>query len=402
MPRKIAKTDPVPAPATSGTASITRSLLDWYDRHRRILPWRAGPGEEPDPYRVWLSEIMLQQTTVAAVKPYFARFLTLWPTVADLAEASSEAVMREWAGLGYYARARNLHACAKAIVARFDSHFPQTEAALRDLPGIGDYTAAAVASIAFGEAATVVDGNVERVIARLFALETPLPKARPEIRRLAAALVPTDRPGDFAQAMMDLGATLCTPKSPACAICPVRPACRAQAIGLQQVLPRRLPKPMRPQRFGAAMVLRRPDGSMLVRTRPASGLLGGMTEVFGTDWAEVAASPAALERLADLGLARRGTVDHVFTHFALRIDVYAGRTSRLDAPAGWRWVAKEDIGSEAFPNLMAKVIAAAEGSTVPAADADRLQLPGLAVAREQDGGAGRQRGKANGTQRTRE
>ncbi len=400
MPRKIARADPVSVADDAVAATITRSLLDWYDRHRRILPWRAKPGETPDPYRVWLSEVMLQQTTVAAVKPYFARFLSLWPTVADIAEAPSEAVMREWAGLGYYARARNLHACAKAV-ARFGGRFPRTEAALRDLPGIGDYTAAAIASIAFGEVATVVDGNVERVIARLFALETPLPEARPEIRRLAATLVPRDRPGDFAQATMDFGATLCTPKSPACAICPVRPACRAQALGLQQRLPRRSPKAMRPQRFGAAMVLRRPDDAVLVRTRPASGLLGGMAEVFGTSWTEVAVSLATLKQMADLGLARRGTVDHIFTHFALRLDVYAGRTSHIDAPAGWRWVSKENLGSEAFPNLMVKVLALAAGSAAPAPDPDRLQLPGLAAPRERDSGAGRQRDKAKGTKKTR-
>ncbi|HEX4765504.1 MAG TPA: A/G-specific adenine glycosylase [Lichenihabitans sp.] len=401
MPRKIERADPVPAAAPAGASSITRSLLDWYDRHRRILPWRAKPGETPDPYRIWLSEVMLQQTTVAAVKPYFARFLALWPTVADLAEAPSEAVMREWAGLGYYARARNLHACANAVVVHFGGRFPPTETALRALPGIGDYTAAAVAAIAFGEAATVVDGNVERVVARLFALETPLPEARPAIRRLAATLVSADRPGDFAQATMDFGATLCTPRSPACAICPVRRECQARVRGVQQDLPRRSPRAMRPQRFGAAVVLRRPDGAILVRTRPSSGLLGGMTEVFGTDWTEAPPALSGLEALPDHDIAWRGTVDHVFTHFALRLDVYAGRTSRLDAPVGWRWVAKADLGSEALPNLMVKVLALAAGSPVPAADPDRLQLPGLVAVREQDGGAGRQRAKADRTKKVR-
>ena len=402
MPRRIVRAEPAPAATDAVVATITQSLLDWYDRHRRILPWRAGPGETPDPYRVWLSEIMLQQTTVAAVKPYFARFLSLWPTVADLAAASSDAVMREWAGLGYYARARNLHACAKTVVARFDGRFPRAAAALRELPGIGDYTAAAIASIAFGEVATVVDGNVERVVARLFALETPLPQGRPEIRRLTATLVPRDRPGDFAQATMDFGATLCTPKAPACAICPVWMECQARARGLEQNLPRRSPKAMRPQRFGAVLVLRRSDDAVLVRTRPASGLLGGMTEMFGTEWTELEACLLDLERVADLEWARCGTVDHVFTHFALRLDVYAGRTSRLDAPAGWRWVGAKDLGSEALPNLMVKVLALAAGSAAPAADPDRLQLPGLALALKQDGGAERQRAKAKGTEKVRQ
>ena len=213
----------------SASPAVTAALLAWYDRHRRALPWRALGGARPDPYAVWLSEIMLQQTTVAAVKGFYARFLALWPDVGALATAPREAVLKEWAGLGYYARARNLHACAAAVVERHGGRFPDTEVELRALPGIGDYTAAAVAAIAFGRVATVVDGNVERVMTRLHALETPVPAARPEIRRRTAALVPGDRPGDFAQATMDLGATICTPKSPACVLCPLAPSCAARA-----------------------------------------------------------------------------------------------------------------------------------------------------------------------------
>ncbi len=230
---------------------ITTALLDWYDRHRRDLPWRAKGAAIPDPYGVWLSEVMLQQTTVAAVKSYYARFLALWPDVTALAEAPRDKVLKEWAGLGYYARARNLHDCAKAVVAQYGGRFPPTEAQLRGLPGIGDYTAAAVAAIAFGQNATVVDGNVERVMTRLFAVDMPLPAARPAIRRLAAALVPSGRPGDFAQATMDFGATLCTPKNPACAICPVGSACKARVAGTQTLLSRR-GFPRRPCRSGSA------------------------------------------------------------------------------------------------------------------------------------------------------
>ncbi len=355
--------------------AVTAALLAWYDRHRRALPWRAVGGAEPDPYAVWLSEVMLQQTTVAAVKGFYARFLHLWPDVASLAAAPREAVLKEWAGLGYYARARNLHDCAAAVVARHGGRFPASEAALRALPGIGDYTAAAVAAIAFGEAATVVDGNVERVMTRLEAVETPIPAARPEIRRLTSALVPEARPGDFAQAMMDLGATICTPRSPACAICPLSDPCAARGAGTQMRYPRRLPKKATPRRFGAVAVVERDDGAVLVRTRPSKGLLGGMTEFFGSDWGAEAPAPAALAQASGATLRSVGRVEHVFTHFALTLDVYRGRSAAGTTPEGCRWVGREALAREPIPNLFVKVWDAAS-AVVPVVP-DGLRLVGL-------------------------
>ncbi len=338
--------------------ALTTALLAWYDHHRRALPWRALGKAKPDPYAVWLSEVMLQQTTVAAVKAYYARFLALWPDVAALAAAPREAVLKEWAGLGYYARARNLHDCAAAVVERYGGRFPSTEVELRALPGIGDYTAAAVAAIAFGEAATVVDGNVERVVTRLYAIDTPVPPARPEIRRLTAALVPPGRPGDFAQATMDLGATICTPKSPACAICPLTGFCAARAAGTQALYPRKLPKKINPRRFGAMAVVERADGAVLVRTRPAKGLLGGMTEFFGSDWGTATPSLDALEAASGATLRQVGQVEHVFTHFALTLDVYRGASSG-HTPEGYRWVGPAQLAREPIPNAFVKVREAA-------------------------------------------
>ena len=362
----------------SASSALTADLLAWYDRHRRALPWRALGDARPDPYAVWLSEVMLQQTTVAAVKGFYARFLQLWPDVAALAAAPREAVLKEWAGLGYYARARNLHDCAQAVMGRHGGRFPATEAELRALPGIGDYTAAAVASIAFGEAATVVDGNVERVMARLHAIEAPIPAARPEIRRLTGALVPRDRPGDFAQALMDLGATICTPKSPACAICPVSAFCAARAAGTQALYPRRLPKRATPRRFGAMAVVERADGAVLVRTRPSKGLLGGMTEFFGSDWGASPPDPADLAAASGAALRPMGRVEHVFTHFALTLDVYRGRSVGGVAPEGYRWVGNEALAREPIPNVFVKVWeAAAEPSAVVALAPGGLRLVGF-------------------------
>ncbi len=357
------------------SSAATTALLAWYDRHRRALPWRALGTARPDPYAVWLSEIMLQQTTVAAVKGFYARFLALWPDVASLAAAPREAVLKEWAGLGYYARARNLHACAQTVVERHAGRFPQTEAALRALPGIGDYTAAAVAAIAFGEVATVVDGNVERVMTRLYAIETPVPGARPEIRRRTAALVPPARPGDFAQATMDLGATICTPKSPACALCPLAPFCAARAAGTQVLYPRKLPKKATPRRFGAMAVVARHDGAVLVRTRPAKGLLGGMTEFLGSDWGAVAPGADAMAAASGAALRHVGQVEHVFTHFALTLDVYRGRSDGAATPEGCRWVTPDALAREPIPNVFAKVWDAAS-AVVPVAP-DGLRLVGL-------------------------
>ncbi len=339
-------------------------LLAWYDRHRRRLPWRALPGQHADPYRVWLSEIMLQQTTVKAVAPYYARFLERWNDVRALASAPLDDVLRAWAGLGYYARARNLHACARAVVERHGGEFPASEEELRTLPGIGAYTAAAIAAIAFDQHATPVDGNIERVIARLYAIETPLPAAKPEIHERAVALTPR-RAGDFAQAMMDLGATICSPKNPACALCPWSDVCVAHARGDAETLPRRMPKREGTLRRGAAFVVRRADGKVLVRTRPAKGLLGGMTEVPTTEWSKDFAEADALTAAPRFPAAKKnawrrtaGVVRHVFTHFPLELTVYmAELPAKAAAPAGTRWVAFDDLSGEALPSLMRKVIA---------------------------------------------
>ena len=260
------------------------ALLAWYDRHRRHLPWRSAPGQQADPYHVWLSEIMLQQTTVKAVGPYYAKFLARWPDVSALAEAPLDDVLKAWAGLGYYARARNLHACAKAVAGEHGGRFPDTEDGLRALPGIGGYTAAAIAAIAFGRRAVAIDGNIERVIARLYAVEAELPAAKTEIRARADALVPDQRVGDFTQAMMDLGATICTPKKPACGICPWMAACAARARGDAETFPRKAPKVEGRMRYGASFVVTRADDVVLVRSRPEKGLLGGMTEMPSTPW----------------------------------------------------------------------------------------------------------------------
>jgi A/G-specific adenine glycosylase len=337
-------------------------LLAWYDRHRRTLPWRASPGERPDPYRVWLSEIMLQQTTVKAVAPYYARFLERFPTVARLARAPLDDVLRAWAGLGYYARARNLHACALAVTERHGGRFPSTEAALAELPGIGPYTAAAIAAIAFDARATPVDGNVERVVARLFAVEEELPDAKPEIRRLAATLTPARRPGDFAQGMMDLGASLCTPRKPACVLCPWTENCAARARGDAETFPRKAAKPEGRLRRGAAYVVVRADGRLLVRTRPAKGLLGGMTEVPTSAWTHDFDADAALAEAPSLARAKwrrvPGVVRHVFTHFPLELVVHRAKVAASTrAPAGTRWVALADVAAEALPNVMRKVVA---------------------------------------------
>jgi A/G-specific adenine glycosylase len=339
-------------------------LLAWYDRHRRRLPWRAAPGEPSDPYRVWLSEIMLQQTTVKAVGPYYARFLARWPDVRVLAAAPLDEVLKTWAGLGYYSRARNLHACALAVVERHDGIFPRDEAELRALPGIGGYTAAAIAAIAYDVPALPIDGNVERVIARLYAVETPLPAAKREIAGLALGMRPQNRAGDFAQALMDLGATICTPKRPACGLCPWQGSCVAEKRGDAEAFPRRTPKREGALRRGGAFVARRTDGYLLLRARPPRGLLGGMTEVPTTAWtAEFEAADALKDapRFSRQEIAWRrvpGMVRHVFTHFPLELVVYAAHVpAGARAPKGTRWVALDAVAGEALPSLMRKVIA---------------------------------------------
>ena len=342
-------------------------LLAWYDRHRRVLPWRARKGERTAPYAVWLSEIMLQQTTVKTVGPYYAKFLGNWPTVEALARSPLDDVLRAWAGLGYYARARNLHACAIAVVERHGGVFPADIEALRALPGIGEYTAAAVGAIAFDLPAVPVDGNVERVVTRLFAVEEALPAVKPEIKRLAASLMPPARTGDFAQAMMDLGATICTPKKPACALCPFDDVCMARARGDQETFPRKAPKREGKLRRGAAFVVLRADGRVLVRQRPEKGLLGAMTEVPGSDWShdfDVSTALDAAPKLAGKVKWRKlaGEVTHVFTHFPLALTVFVAQVPKTAAaPKGARWVAVADLSGEALPNVMRKVLAHALG-----------------------------------------
>lgn len=348
-------------------APLSATLLAWYDRHRRALPWRANPGERSDAYRVWLSEIMLQQTTVKAVAPYYGRFLALWPDVRALAAAPLEEVLRAWAGLGYYTRARNLHACARAVVERHGGKFPENEAQLRALPGIGAYTAAAIAAIAYDVPVTPVDGNIERVVARLHAVERALPAAKPEILQLARALTPARRAGDFAQALMDLGATICTPKNPACALCPWNDLCLAHRRGAAEALPLRAPRREGTLRRGAAFVARRADGFVLVRTRPNKGLLGGMTEVPTGVWSSDFDESAALEsapRLVSPVCWRKlpGVVRHVFTHFPLELIVCTAEVPvHTPAPPGARWLALADISGEALPSVMRKVVVHALG-----------------------------------------
>ena len=330
-------------------------LLAWYDRHRRDLPWRAAPGRLPDPYRVWLSEIMLQQTVVATVRPYFERFVMRWPDVAALAAASLDDILREWQGLGYYARARNLHACARVVAGRRGGVFPSEPAVLRALPGVGGYTAAAIAAIAFDQSVAAVDGNVERVVARLYAVAEPIATAKPRLNALAAALVPDRRAGDFAQAMMDLGATICTPQRPRCVLCPWRGACAAAARGVAEDLPARAAKQPRPQRYGVAFWLTRPDGAVLLRRRPEKGLLGGMIEIPSTPWradpwdlAEaLAAAPASAQ-----WLPLPGSVRHGFTHFQLELGIVAG-AGHGDGDGLWSPVDK--LGEHALPTLMKKL-----------------------------------------------
>jgi A/G-specific adenine glycosylase len=345
---------------------FANALLAWYDRERRDLPWRAPPGVRPDPYRVWLSEIMLQQTTVKAVTPRYADFLRRWPDAAALANAELGEVLAAWAGLGYYARARNLHACAREVVTRHRGRFPETEAELRSLPGIGGYTAAAIAAIAFGARATPIDGNIERVVARVFALTTPLPAAKAEIKVLAESLTPDRHAGDFAQAMMDLGATICTPRRPACGLCPVRPHCAGYAEGLAEVLPYRDEKTERPVRRGVAFVVLREDGAVLLRERPPKGLLGGMIEVPSTPWTEAPPDARAVQSHAPVdGEWRKltGRVEHTFTHFHLVLEVLRAKAG-LDAalteaalPERCRWVHVRDLHAAALPSLMRKVLA---------------------------------------------
>ncbi|MBF9231826.1 A/G-specific adenine glycosylase [Microvirga alba] len=355
-------------PALSATKPRADDLLAWYDRHRRDLPWRAKPGEAADPYRVWLSEIMLQQTTVVAVRPFYLKFLDRFPTVHVLAQAQEEVVMQAWAGLGYYSRARNLHACAKVVVARYSGVFPSTEEELLKLPGIGAYTAAAVAAIAFNEHAAAVDGNVERVMSRIFTIDEPLPKAKVQIKTLTEELVPTDRPGDFAQALMDLGATICSPKRPACALCPWMSPCQAREQGLQETFPKKQKKAEGQLRRGAAFVVLRADDTILLRTRPPKGLLGSMAEPPTSDW-DPAYEPS--RAVLDAPLEARwqrlpGVVRHVFTHFPLEMTILFAKVPKgTPAPDDMRWTPRLRLYEEALPGVMKKALVHALGDLPP-------------------------------------
>lgn len=344
--------------------SFSSALLAWYDSHRRRLPWRYDPGTPPDPYRVWLSEIMLQQTTVVTVIPYFEKFTKLWPTVHALADAPLDDILLAWAGLGYYARARNLHKCAKEVVDRFGGMFPSHEDDLRSLPGIGAYTAAAVSSIAFGQPSTPVDGNIQRVMARLHGVATPLPDAKKELASIAAVYTPEKRPGDYAQALMDLGATICTPRNPQCLICPCHTLCDAAQNGDAESLPKKRPKPQKPTRYGRLFWLEWPEGDVLIRRRPESGLLGGLWEIPSTEWSTEKRSD--MEAPCVLGISvpktivwsrAEGVVKHTFTHFHLELEIYRGVARRGKKPKG-HWVDIHQLDQFALPTVMKKVVRA--------------------------------------------
>jgi A/G-specific adenine glycosylase len=368
--RPVRATLPESADPASPSKADAQDLLAWYERHARPLAWRIGPadrrrGVRPDPYRVWLSEVMLQQTTAKAVAPYYRRFVARWPDVRALAAAADEDVMAAWAGLGYYARARHLLAGARAVASRPRAAFPETVAELAELPGVGAYTASAIAAIAFGEAAPVADTNVERVVARLFGIEEPLPGAKPRIRAALAPLVPSDRPGEFAEGLMDLGATICTAARPVCALCPWSAPCVARRDGRQAELPRKRARKPRPLRHGVAYVARRADGAMLLRRRPPRGLLGGMCEVPVSDWSE--APPRGAPPLA-AGWRRVGQpVEHVFTHFVLRLAVERAEVhAAAEAPAGCWWAPAGALAGAGLPSVMKKAVEAAfPGATEP-------------------------------------
>jgi A/G-specific adenine glycosylase len=339
--------------------NITSALLDWYDREQRTLPWRT---EDPDPYKVWLSEVMLQQTTVATVTPRYTQFLKRWPDVAALARASLDDVLHEWQGLGYYARARNLHACSQAVIKDHDGCFPPTEDGLRALPGIGEYTAAAIAAIAFGQSTAPVDGNIIRVISRLDALEDEMPGGKKHVKERVAALVPVGRAGDFAQAMMDLGAGICKPKNPHCDRCPWAGQCVATKQGDPASYPRKAPKKERPTRYGVVFWLEDETGRVFLQRRAEKGLLGGMMEFPSTDWLseqvpqDLAAQQAPLHAIDWQRLA--GEVMHTFTHFHLRLVVWKGLGSSKGNLDNGLWVHPDDFGDHALPTVMKKVVAA--------------------------------------------
>lgn len=354
------------------SAPQSDQLLAWYDQHRRAMPWRSLPGQIADPYHVWLSEIMLQQTTVATVEAYFEKFLKRWPTFVDFAASDLEDVLKMWVGLGYYARARNLHKCAGIIIGDFGGKFPRTQKQLMQLPGIGPYTAAAIMAIAFDQRAVVVDGNVERVMARVFAVHEALPHSKPLLKSFADQLTPDQRPGDYAQAVMDLGATVCKPRNPLCSTCPWHSCCCARKQGIEDQLPRKIKKPPKPVRRGTAFWLQRQDRKILLRKRPPKGLLGAMMEIPSTPWINLKEAgdttsephnhaPIDIEWQKD----KCPIVRHTFTHFHLEIEVWQARTTNNPKlretanPDQCRWVDIDDLDDQALPTLMRKIVAAA-------------------------------------------
>ena len=368
----MARTMPIP-PDSRKKSKLTphafrRDLLGWYDRHARVLPWRAKGGKQPDPYHVWLSEVMLQQTTVQAVIPYFVKFVDKWPSVQALAAARDEDLMQAWAGLGYYARARNLLKCARAVVSDHAGRFPDQLDGLKALPGIGDYTAAAISSIAFNQVATVIDGNVDRVVSRWFAIETPLPDSKPEIRRLAATLFDypdAERPGDFAQAMMDLGATICIPKTPRCGVCPVSAHCQARLKGIAAELPRRKEKAAQPRRAGYIYWITRQNGDVLFETRPGKGLLGGMVGLPTSDWVGWTAGKnafpeishiSAMKNVQNMDVRENLKIRHTFTHFDLELrGIVVQANARTVKPTENQfWVTPDEIEALGLPTVFRK------------------------------------------------
>lgn len=333
-------------------------MLDWYDRHRRTIPWRAEKDQISDPYHVWLSEIMCQQTTVPAVVPYFLNFIQKWPRVEDLAAAERDEVMRAWAGLGYYARARNLHKCAQTITNDYNGHFPHTKKELQALPGIGDYTSAAIAAIAFNQAETVVDGNVERIIARQFNIQTPMPKAKKPIKQAAAQFFEreTERPGDLAQALMDLGSAICTPKNPKCVLCPVQSSCQAYKLGNAEILPIKAPKKTKPQKTGAIYWIENNDNEILLHRRGDNQMLGGMLALPTGPWEE--GTEEEINHLKGInGIAKTGLfIKHSFTHFDLTLFIYKGRLEKHSHDKGYLWTPRPAIKATDFPTVFKKAV----------------------------------------------